>query len=357
MSELSWNEKIIDLPGASILQTSQWAEVKSSVGWTPIYKTWSDEDGKIIGAALILKRAIGFSSVFHGMNFLYIPRGPLLNWEDAELRNRIFSDLIKIAKEEHAIFIKIDPDVPVTFGVPGTEEAKSVPSGNALLDMYQEHNWVFSPQQIQFANSVWISLKPDYDTLLNNMKQRTRYKVRLAERNGIVVRHGTSVDFKPLYDMYKETAERDHFLIRPSEYYFDVWTRFFDGGMLTPLIAEYNGEAVAAIMLFTFGKYAWYIYGMSRNLHREKMPNYLLQWEAIKTAKSKGCLTYDLWGAPDHFDESDRMWGVYQFKRGLGGEVVTSPGAWDFPIQKRRYVLFSKLLPRFLEILKKKNGN
>ena len=57
---------------------------------------------------------------------------------------------------------------------------------------------------------------------------------------------------------------------------------------------------------------------MSRDVHREKMPSYLLQWEAIKLSKSLGCKIYDLWGAPDVFDPSDRMWGVYKFKEGLG---------------------------------------
>ena len=69
---------------------------------------------------------------------------------------------------------------------------------------------------------------------------------------------------------------------------------------------------------------------MSRNAHREKMPTYLLQWEAMKHAKAKGCTVYDLWGAPDVFDESDSMWGVYRFKEGLGGKVVRTLGAWDF---------------------------
>ena len=59
---------------------------------------------------------------------------------------------------------------------------------------------------------------------------------------------------------------------------------------------------------------------MSRNVHREKMPTYLLQWEAMKRAKAKGCTVYDLWGAPEAFDESDSMWGVYRFKEGLGGK-------------------------------------
>ena len=71
-------------------------------------------------------------------------------------------------------------------------------------------------------------------------------------------------------------------------------------------------------MLFHFAGHAWYIHGMSADAHREKMPNYLLQWEAIQTAANLGCKTYDLWGAPDAFDESDEMWGVLQVQRRFG---------------------------------------
>jgi lipid II:glycine glycyltransferase (peptidoglycan interpeptide bridge formation enzyme) len=93
---------------------------------------------------------------------------------------------------------------------------------------------------------------------------------------------------------------------------------------------------------------------MSTDLHREKMPNYLLQWEAIKTAKQAGSRIYDLWGAPDIYDESDRMWGVYQFKQGFGGFEVNTPGAWDLPLHKTGYQLFVRTLPKFLSYLKSK---
>jgi lipid II:glycine glycyltransferase (peptidoglycan interpeptide bridge formation enzyme) len=118
------------------------------------------------------------------------------------------------------------------------------------------------------------------------------------------------------------------------------------------LIAEVNGEAVAAIFLFMFGKRAYYVYGMSRAVHREKMPTYLLQWEAMRYAKSHGCEVYDLWGAPEIFNENDSMWGVYRFKEGLGGEVVRTLGAYDFAPNKILYLLYSEVMPRVLNFMR-----
>ncbi len=105
-------------------------------------------------------------------------------------------------------------------------------------------------------------------------------------------------------------------------------------------------------MLFDFGGVAYYLYGMSQHAHREKMPNYLLQWEAIQIAKEKGCQIYDLWGAPDVFDESDSLWGVYRFKRGLGGQVVRRIGAWDLPLRPWIYKLYAHIWPRLMDVIR-----
>lgn len=347
----NWNELIAKLPGASLLQTVQWAEVKTRMGWEPFFKLWSGADGEPEAAALILKKPIKF-----GACFLYVPRGPLMNWSDESLRDKVLADLAVFGKEQHAVFIKIDPDVPLCFGEPGTDEERKNPTGQSLLKYYDANGWLRSPQQIQFANSVWINTEPSEEDLLANMKQRTRYKVRLASRKGVTVREGTPDDFEAIAALYAETSERDQFLIRDRDYYLDVWRRFHAVNMLTPLIAEVDGQMVAAVMIFIIGDTARYVYGMSGAEHREKMPNYLLQWEAIRLAKQKGCRIYDLWGAPDTFNEEDRMWGVYQFKRGLGGTVVITPGARDLPLMPFLYGLFIKVLPRFIKILKKLHG-
>ncbi len=352
----NWNEIISGIPGASLLQTSQWAEIKARVGWEAYPKLWKRDDGSAEAAALILKRPINLGPLRTGMNFLYVPRGPLMDWNNAELRERVLRDLASFGREQNAIFIKIDPDVPTGFGQPDTEEYRDNPAGQQLLSYYRKNGWVHSPQQIQFANSVWINTDPSEEELLANMKQRTRYKVRLSEKKGVSVRRGTPDDFDAIADLYAVTSARDGFLIRDKAYYLEVWKRFYAADMLTPLIAEVEGQMIAAVMIFVTGDTARYVYGMSGPDHREKMPNYLLQWEAIRLAKEKGCKTYDLWGAPDVFTEDDRMWGVYQFKRGLGGYVVLTPGAWDLPLHKTAYSLFIHSLPKFITLLKKLSG-
>ena len=85
------------------------------------------------------------------------------------------------------------------------------------------------------------------------------------------------------------------------------------------------------------------------------MPTYLLQWEAIRWAKEKGCTQYDLWGVPDEDDETleanftdrnDGLWGVYRFKRGFGGEVKRAALAWDKVYNPILYFGYQTLMAR-----------
>jgi peptidoglycan pentaglycine glycine transferase (the first glycine) len=361
----SWNELIEKLPGAHFLQTSQWAQVKTLTGWKATFLAWEkceegyrQYDWRVketvpSAAALVLERKLMVGKFGTGIKILYIPKGPLLDWENVLLRATVLADLQKYAQSQQAILIKIDPDVILGTGVPGNISASENPLGNELQDELSKAGWVYSSEQIQFMNTVMIDLSLEDDVLLERMKQKTRYNVRLAVKKGVVIRSGTTSDLDMLYEMYAETALRDGFVIRDKQYYLVTWETFLEAGMAETLIAEYEGEAIAAMILFRFARKAWFVYGMSKNNYREKMPNYLLQWEAFVRSRNAGCLVYDLWGAPEVFDESDPLFGVFKFKEGLGGEVVRTLGAWDYPARPRLYWLVNTILPRVLGILRK----
>jgi peptidoglycan pentaglycine glycine transferase (the first glycine) len=195
------------------------------------------------------------------------------------------------------------------------------------------------------------------DELLERMKPKTRYNIRLAQRKGVRIRTGYPSDYPLLYQMYAETSIRDGFAIREPAYYYTVWETFSQAGMAEPLIAEVDGEPVAGLFLFYFAGKAWYLYGMSRELHRDRMPNYLLQWKSMLSAREKGCNLYDLWGAPNVFTDNDPLWGVYRFKAGLGGKVIRTIGAWDYPIRPLLYRLYTQSLPRILQIMRRLGTN
>ena len=302
------------------------------------------------------------------MSILYSPKGPLLDWANESLRTRVLNDLQSYAKKQGAIFLKMDPDVVLGTGVPASEDEVVDANGQLVMNELKRRGWEYASDQIQFKNTVVIDLNPAEEEMLARMKQKTRYNIRLAEKKSLNLRVGTKDDLPMLYKMYAETSVRDGFVIRDEGYYKTVWELFMHSNADTgaqgetiqpanlptcePLIAEVDGEPVAAIFVFYFAGRAYYVYGMSRNAHREKMPTYLLQWEAMKRAKAKGCVAYDLWGAPEVFDESDSMWGVYRFKEGLGGQVVRTLGAWDFAPSPLWYKMYSEIIPRVLDVMR-----
>ncbi len=364
-----WNSLISQLPNPHFLQTYEWGQVKAKYGWEPIYLVW-DREGKMkeakdisnlssfafypSAAALVLKRQVIRNGFAARLSILYSPKGPLLDWKNEPLRSRVLDDLQSFAKKQGAIFLKMDPDVTLGTGIPKSEEDVINYHGRAVSLLVRRKGWKYSADQIQFKNTVLIDLNPSEEEMLARMKQKTRYNVRLAEKKGVMLRVGTKDDLSMLYKMYAETSVRDGFVIRDEKYYKTVWNLFMDSSepSCEPLIAEVDGGPVAAIFVFYFAGRAYYVYGMSRDAHREKMPTYLLQWEAMKRAKAKGCTVYDLWGAPDVFDESDSMWGVYRFKEGLGGQVVRTLGAWDFAPSPLWYKMYSEIIPRILDVMR-----
>lgn len=355
----AWNHLIGSLPGSHLLQTWEWSQVKTRYGWQPMPLIWQ-EDGidQGIAAAMVLKRPLPVSGFSKKMCLLYIPKGPLLDWSNEALRLRVLEDLQGFAARQGAIFIKMDPDVIVGTGVPGSPDAREVALGLSVSSNLQQCGWSVSQDQIQFKNTVLVDLNDTEDALLARMKQKTRYNIRLAEKKGVTVRTGGLSDLPTLYRLYAETSVRDGFVIRDEKYYQVVWSTFIqaataDGKSLTPfaqpLIAEVDGQPVAAIFIFYFADRAYYLYGMSTQAHREKMPNHLLQWEAMRQAKAQGCFCYDLWGAPDTFNENDSMWGVFRFKQGLGGMVTRTLGAWDYTPSPLLYRLYTRVIPRLLD--------
>ncbi len=370
----NWNSLISTLPNPHFLQTYEWGQVKAAGGWQPIYVVWY-EDGTFNyalrithyasppkAAALILKKTVIRGGFAARLCILYCPKGPLLDWKDAPLRRRVLDDLQAFARQQGAIFLKLDPDVVLGSGVPGAEDDITEPGGEAVCAELSSRGWRFSAEQIQFRNTVLLDVSPSEEEMLARMKQKTRYNARLASKKGVTVRVGAESDFPMLYRMYAETAARDGFIIRDERYYQTVWRTFMSSKVgrfpplnlptCEPLIAEVDGEPIAAVFLFAFAGRAYYVYGMSRDAHREKMPTYMLQWEAMKWAKARGCSIYDLWGAPDVFDESDSMWGVFRFKEGLGGTVVRTLGAWDFAPNPLWYALYTQVMPKVLDLMR-----
>lgn len=355
----AWNHALRTLPAAHVLQTWEWGAFKQhETGWQPEHLTFLDDDGHTVAAALLLTRRVG------PLRVMYVPKGPALDYTRPDLTAAVLDHLQALARQRRAVWLKIDPDVVAGTGIPAADghdpdaaarhPAQDDSTGQQVLAALRSRGWRFSASQVQFRHTITVDLTPDEDAILMAMSQNTRRKVRTGPKKGVTVRTAdTPADLQTLYDLYRVTGQRQGFLIRPPDYYRAAWASFIDAGLAQAFLAEWESQPLAGMVLFHFGPKAWYFYGMSTDQERSRMPTYLLQWEAMCWAKAHGYRTYDFWGAPDVFNESDPMWGVYRFKDGWGGTVVRHIGAWDFIPHTALYTLYERVMPAVLGVMRR----
>jgi lipid II:glycine glycyltransferase (peptidoglycan interpeptide bridge formation enzyme) len=321
---------VVSRSDGHLLQTSPWVALKARYGWSDARVGLARESALEAGAQILFRRLPA------GLGRLaYVPKGPLVNWSDEGQTNQLVNALARAARSRGAIALTFEPAIP--------DKADH-------RDRLRSLNFRPAPfSAIQPRRTLVVDISLDEDDVLMEMKSKTRYNIRLAGRKGVTVREGDADDVSTFTNLLEATADRAEFGIHPPGYYESAYELFVPRGWARLLLAEVENQAVAGLMVFALPPRSWYFYGASSTAHREKMPTYLLQWEAIRWAKSLGCTTYDLWGVPDQDRDvledqftarSDGLWGVYRFKRGFGGDLVRTVGAWDRVLAPARYQLY-----------------
>lgn len=311
-----WDDFLDQHPNSHILQTSTWGDFKSKYGWQPYYI----RDGNS-GAQILIRKLLLGSSI------AYIPKGPIGNkWQ------KVLNQADELCREKNSIVLYLEPDC---WG-------EEITAYCSQMEGYKQ-----SEISIQPRRTISVSLDGCEKKWMERMKQKTRYNIRLAEKKGVEIKQ--SDDIEIFNQLIQVTSARDEFGIHEPDYYRLVHEKFFNKKKCQLLIAEYQGTPLAALILFFHGKRAWYFYGASNNKERNRMPTYLLQWEAMRLSAAMGCTVYDLWGIPDedfefledHFtSRSDGLWGVYRFKRGFGGEIKRSAGVFESVINPALYSVY-----------------
>lgn len=299
VSLADWNQFLSQHPNAHLLQTGEWGELKSAFGWKPMRIVNGDSGVQILFRKLPLGLTIG-----------YIPK--------ANVDSSLWTEIDSACKQNRVVFLKLEPD--------------------QWEDNFVLHNssFILSKHNIQPPRTLIVDLRGNEEEILARMKQKTRYNIRLAEKKGVTVRAWD--DLGSFHKMMLITGGRDGFGAHSREYYRRAYELFHPKGMCEILLAEYEGKPLAALFVARNGNRAYYLYGASTDEERNRMPTYLLQWEAMKWAKARGCEEYDLWGVPDEDEATleanfetrrDGLWGVYRFKRGFGGQLKRAAQAMD----------------------------
>ena len=289
VSQSTWDDFLNDHPEAHLLQSRSWGELKSCYGWEVsriISRSSPNQELAPAGAQIL------FRSLPLGYTLAYLPKGPVIpktqptHWTDLE---KLWAEVDKVCKKRRSVFLLVEPDLWVADN--SSAEDKQL-QWTVPPDGF--NNSMFSVQPLR---TLLVDIGGSEEQILGRMKQKTRYNIRVAGKKEVFV--NPSDDLDTFYQLMVETGGRDEFGVHSLDYYQRAYDFFHPAGKCEIFLAEFQGEPIAGVMVFASGKRAWYFYGASSNKHRERMPNYLLQWEAMRWARSLGCVYYDLWGVPD----------------------------------------------------------
>ena len=328
-----WDAFVRAHPRAHILQLSAWGALKSVFGWRAERVALAEADGRIVAGAQVLFRRLPLRLG----TLAYVPAGPLVDWDDAPQVRALLSAVDRVARRHRAALLKIEP-------------------GLGLADVdFAAHGFRRSPQTVQPPRTVVLDLRADEDAILARMNQGTRRNIRKSARFEVQIREGTRADVASFCAMIAETGARAGFGVHTCAYYERAYELFVPSGHAALLMGSYAGQDLAGVMVFALGDWAWYFYGASSSQERQRMASYGVQWAGIRWAKARGAQWYDMYGVPDAEPEtleaqfrerSDGLWGVYRFKRGWGGQVVRSVGAWDRPYNRALYAVYALAVRR-----------
>ena len=330
-----WDAFVATHSRGHLLQTSEWGAFKSKFGWRDERVTMKESGSLTAGAQILYRDLPG-----RLLSIAYVPKGPVVDWSNPVQVEAVLQALRDAARRQRAIAIRIEPHLMEgEIGNLGTLLAQS--------------GYYPVQRSVQPRRTTLLDIGGSEDEILQTMKQKTRYNIRLAGRKEVVVREGTAADVTLFTDLMQTTGRRNDFGVHSPEYYQAIYRQMAPAGRVGLLLAEYQNQPLAGLMVFCLGDTAWYFYGASSDAERNRMPTYLLQWEAIRWARARHCTIYDLWGVPDadeatleaEFNQrSDGLWGVYRFKRGFGGRLVRWVGAFDCVLNRPLYALSRRLI-------------
>lgn len=296
---------------ASFMQTQQWAEFQKALG----------ADYFKIGAIFVLKYNLPFNK-----HYFYIPR--------ADFNAENLKNIITKIPTANSVFLRTEPETEI--------------NKNSLSEILINLDFKKIKRESQPSKTLILNLEKSEKEILDAMHYKTRYNIRVAEKNGVKIEIKKSLnneEFEQIWDLTRKTAKRDKFSIFPKEYYkklltiFNITSQKEDIGFPKPyiktILARNEKKIIAEAIIMFCNDTATYLHGASDYEFRNLMAPHLIQWSAILEAKKSGCQFYDFWGI-----DAKKWPGVTRFKNGFGGREIEYAGTWDYVFDKKWYYMY-----------------
>ena len=325
-----WERFLLTCQEKTFLQSWNWGDFQENLG----FKTWRlgiyQKGSGIAGLSLVVKIVAKRGS------FLFVPHGPNIKPEIKNQRLEILGVLLeklrKIAEEEKIDFIRI---APIWERDQKSKEIfKKLGFREAPVHIHPEVTWLLD-----------ISLPEE--EILRRMRKNTRNLIRRAKREGVeVFQENSQEGVEKFNEIYSVTVRRHHFAPFSLEYLKGEFSAFSKKDQIAVFFAKHQGRLLASAMVIYWQKIGFYHQGASI-ASRVPAP-YLLQWEAIKEAKRRGCQLYNFWGIVPEVKTTEDLknpkirrhpwWGLSLFKMGFGGYRKEYLRTQDLPLSFRYWL-------------------
>ncbi len=398
------------------LQSYSWGELcKEKRGLTPYYLGLIEKD-KVLAATLLLKKSLPL-----GLCYLYSPRGYVLNFNDFKLLDIFTEELVKFAKTQKAIYLKIDPDIiwkrENYLGEVTLEEAKDQKIFKELKRLGYKHlGFTKNFETMQPRYTFRIDLNQDLETIESHFSKTTKQRIQKSLKLQTEVEIGTEKDLPTFYHLMMLTETRKDFVSYKIDYYKTLYKLFNESDKATLFLGKVNLEktlkvlndelkevvekinelpkenlsksnknklkelerqkdktkeeiekyqkykkeygniiTLSAHMILEYGDKAWVLYAGNHNILTETYVNYNTYYEHLKFCKERGLKIYDQFGTIGDLSKDNPRLGLHEFKKKFGGDYIEFMGEFDYVIKPIYYFLFTKLVPIYRNMVKKKN--
>jgi lipid II:glycine glycyltransferase (peptidoglycan interpeptide bridge formation enzyme) len=299
--KIIWEDFLLKCTEKTFCQSWNWGEFNKAMG-DRIWRFGIFEGEELIAVSNVIK-----VKAKRGI-FLFVPHGPvILKGEAKEVIKALLDYLIDLGKKEKAVFIRFSPILERNEN--NAKILRELGMRNAPIHMHPELTWE-------------LDATLNEDELLKGMRKTTRYLVKQGEKNPDIeiVQSCDEKDLDDFERVYLETAGRHSFTPFSMKYLKKELESFKDDNEIVIFSGKYKGETVSSAMIVYWSKRAFYHQGAS-SLKYSKIPvSYLLQWEAIKEAKKRGCELYNFWGVVPEIEKNHPWAGLSLFKKGFGGK-------------------------------------
>jgi len=239
----------------------------------------------------------------------------------------VLTQLYEFGKKNKLVLIKLEPYIQ-------NDESYKLQVASCKL--------IPSPHPLFPEWTQTLDLQKTEDELFKNLKPKTRYNIRLAEKKGVIIKEiSTDEGYSIFEKLYFETCKRQNYRGHTPTYHQQMWSSLKDSE--AHILVAFLGEVpLAAYELLYFNNRIYYLYGGSSLLHKNVMAPNLLMWEAIKLGKKLGAKEFDMWGSlPPNYSESHPWAGFTRFKQGYGSEFTHLSPSYDLVINPLLYKIYN----------------